>query len=328
MPVLQLQQQFFERLKAVIPHEQLSNNVAKVLQLSISEAYKKISGKSLLNIEQIQLLCDRFKITFEYNPVQNGDKVLFSYSKINSMENSIELYLENLHKNLVYLKSFSDCIVTSTSDDIPVFHTFKYAELAAFKLYFWQNRTKKKSKNILTGQPFSSTTVSKELTDKCMELHDGYCSIAGTEIWTKGSLLNTLYQIEYAIEARLVKDKEMMTTLCNQLKMTIEDVTEYAVNETKTNLAGGRVKFKWYFCENIGSTTYLANTSHNLFCYQRFNTFNTLQTDDINYCNEVNLWIESLIKESVCFSGQGEKQRNIYIEETNKSIDGLKKKFF
>ena len=318
-----LQKQFFERLKAVSGEEQLSNNVAKVLQLSTSEAYKKISGKSLLNIEQIQLLCDKFRISFEYSPVQANDKVLFSYSKINSIENSIELYLENLHKNLLYIKSFPNGTITSTSDDIPVFNSFKYTELAAFKLYFWQNRTNKKNKNIITGQPFSSSTVSKELTDKCLQLYDIYCSIPGTEVWTKGSILNSLFQIEYAIEARLIKDKEMMATLCNQLKMTIANVSDFAVNEEKTNCAGDKVKFSWYFCENIGSTTYLINVNNNLMCYQRFNTFNSLQTDDAGYCNEVNLWIKSLIKESICVSGQGEKQRNLYIEETTKSIDEL-----
>jgi hypothetical protein len=92
-------------------------------------------------------------------------------------------------------------------------------------------------------------------------------------------------------------------------------------------MADYKTEFKWYFCENIGSTTYLANAGDKYFCYQRFNTFNNLQTDDAAYCNEVKLWIRSLIMESVCVSGQAQKHRNTYIEETIKSIEELKNRF-
>ena len=56
------QRNFFEKLKGVYPEQQLSNNVATVLEISVGEAYKKISGKSFISIEQIVLLSDYFKV--------------------------------------------------------------------------------------------------------------------------------------------------------------------------------------------------------------------------------------------------------------------------
>ncbi|MEO6456292.1 MAG: hypothetical protein ABIN97_19605 [Ginsengibacter sp.] len=323
MPALELQQQFFERLKSITPHEQLVANVSEVLDVSVSEAYKKISGRSLINIEQIQLLCNKFKVSFEYNPAQSGSKVLFSYSNLFSGKDDIEKYLDNLYNNLVYIKSSANGYISCTTDDIPVFHLFQYPELAAFKLFFWQNRIHANKKS----EPFSVQLIDKKLTNKCLLIHKEYMSIPGSEIWTKSSLLNTLYQIEYVVAARLIKEKELMIKLCDQLQQTIMDVADYAVDEAKSDLAGNKVAFKWYFCENIGSTTYLANVNDSYYCYQRFNTFNNLQTDDAAYCNEVNFWIQSLIKESICVSGQGEKYRNTYIEETIKSIEEIRNRF-
>lgn len=323
MPPLNIQQQFFERLKSITPHEQLANNVADVLKVSISEAYKKISGKSLINIEQIQLLCNKFKISFEYNPVRADSKVLFSYSNLTSGKIDIEKYLDNLYNNLFYIRSAANPYLTCTTDDIPVFHLFQYPELSAFKLFFWQNRIHSTKRNEL----FSARSINKKLANKCLLLHKEYMSIPCTEIWTKSSLLNTLYQIEYIAAARLIKEKELMIKLCDQLQQTIMDVAEYAVEEIKINPGGNKTPFKWYFCENIGSTTYLAHVNDRYFCYQRFNTFNNLQTDDATYCNEVKLWIQSLIKESICVSGQAEKHRNSYIEETIKSIEEIKNRF-
>lgn len=324
MPALSVQQQFFERLKSVTPHEQLAINVSETLEVSVSEAYKKISGKSLLNIEQIEKLCNKFKVSFEFNPFQSTNKVLFSYSNLASGKDDIEKYLDNLYNNLNYIGSSSDGFITCTTDDIPVFHLFQYPELAAFKLFFWQNRMKPSGK---PNKPFSNKLIERKYINKCLLLHKQYINIPGTEIWTKSSLLNTLYQIEYAREALLIRDKELMNVLCGQLQMTINDVAEYAVEKAKINFSGEKVEFNWYFCENIGSTTYLAKANEKLSCFQRFNTFNTLQTDDNDFCTEVDLWIQNLIKESICVSGQGEKQRNNYIEETMENINQLKDRF-
>ncbi|HEY8689012.1 MAG TPA: helix-turn-helix domain-containing protein [Chitinophagaceae bacterium] len=324
MPPLNIQQQFFEKLKSITPHEQLAVNVSEVLEISTSEAYKKISGKSLLNIRQIEQLCNKFKVSFEYNPMQSSNKVLFSYSDLTSGKGDIENYLDNLYNSLTYINSAPDCFITCSTDDIPVFHLFQYPELSAFKLFFWKNRIQQRTKRT---ELFSLNSINKKLVNKCFRLHNEYMKIPATEIWTKGSLLNTLYQIEYAIDARLIKDKSIILQLCDQLEFTIREVAEYAMIEEKNNIDNKPIKFNWYFCENIGTTTYLANVSNGLVCYQRFNTFNNLQTDDKAYCVEINLWMQSLIKESICVSGQGEKQRNNYIEETIKNINQLKNHF-
>jgi hypothetical protein len=317
-----VQHNFFERIRATIPNEQLSVNVALVLNISSSEAYKKIAGKSLLNLGQIQLLCDKFRVGFDYNPVISSNRVLFSYAPLSPKE-GIEEYLDNLYNSLEYIRSVEDSHIICSTDDIPVFHLFQFPELTAFKLFFWEGRVGPKNKKT---EVFSAKAINKKLTAKCFDLYKVYAGISGTEIWTKSSLLSILFQIEYAIEARLITDKGLIFKLCDQLELTIKEVEGYAINEEKHTIAGKPVAFKLYFCENIGNTIYLAKVNDGLTCYQRFNTFNNLQTSDQAYCEEVDQWMKSLIKESICVSGEGEKQRNVYIGDLIKSIDNLREK--
>jgi hypothetical protein len=318
-----VQQNFFERLKAISPNEQLAINVAKVLNISSSEAYKKIGGKSLLNIEQIQLLCDKFQIGFEYDPALSRNKALFSYTPFSLGKGDVEKYLDNLYNNLLHIRSVPDSHIICSTEDIPMFHLFQFAELSSFKLFFWESRVGSKNKKTAL---FSAKTINKKLVSKCFNLYKEYMGIAGTEIWTNSSFLSTLYQLEYAIEARLITDRTLILQLCDQLEQSMREVEGYAINEARNTIAGTPVPFKWYLCENIGSTIYLAKMNDHRSCFQRFNTFNNLQTTDEIYCDEVEQWMNSLIKESICISGQGEKERNKYIDQTMKSINRVREK--
>lgn len=161
------------------------------------------------------------------------------------------------------------------------------------------------------------------MIDKCIQMNKEYNCIPSTEIWSKNSIQNTLNQIEYAVDAYFIKDKKLLIRLYQQVENTIYDVEEHSVNGTKGNELNSGY-FIWSICENIASTTYLFKSNDNMGCYQRFNTFNTLQTNDHAYCNEVDLWIGNVFKESTCFSGQSEKQRNGYVTSTIDVINAAK----
>lgn len=323
---LQTQKTFFEKLKAVIPNEQLANNVADVLDISVGEAYKKISGKSLINFEQLLLLCNKFNVSFNYNPLNGDNKALFSYSSFLSGEYTIERYLDNFYKTLLYIKSQKNSSVICTTDEIPIFHLFKYPELAAFKIYYWKSR-QNKNKPGIKMESFSVDAIDKELIEKCYLIYKEFNCVASTEIWAKTAIQYTLQQIEYAVDAFYIRDKKLLTKMYEALENVIYDVAEYSINGIKNNESDHPIHFNWAVCENIASTTYLYKADDNMGCYQRFNTFNTLQTDDKAYCNEVNLWINNIYRESTCFSGQSEKHRNIYVTSTINAIHAVKDQF-
>jgi hypothetical protein len=130
---------FFNNIKSSIPdYQNLAQTVAEVLAISTNEAYKKIRGSSILNLHQIIKLSDRFGIPFLYKPDQLPT-VTFDYLSVDQEIPNMHLYLKDLLKNLQLIHLSKSKHITITTDDIPLFHFFKYPELTCFKLFYWSD---------------------------------------------------------------------------------------------------------------------------------------------------------------------------------------------
>ena len=114
------------------------------------------------------------------------------------------------------------------TDDIPVFYLFKYAELAAFKLLFWQS-------SITDNSPsFCFDAIDQTLLGKCTELNQIYLQIPTVEIWGKNAVDYTVEQIRYTWEAGILTDRNFLITIINQLKDCFQDVSAYAKSGRKS----------------------------------------------------------------------------------------------
>lgn len=294
--------------------------LSETLGISKAEAYKKISSSSMLSTQQIQVLCNKYKVDFHIlgnsGVATSTVNFLPFHATIFTVENyigSIESFLQNIalatHKKL-----------SCATDDIPIFHLFKYPELTAFKLHFWDlriNPTKKIA--------FDYASTNAEVLRKAYNIYSLYQTIPSVEVWTTSSLLNTLEQIKYAAQVGILKNKETGKIICRQVKQTLQDVEAYALQHSKTD--DGTISFDWFFYNIIGCITYLAETDSNKTAYLRFNTFNTLQATNSPLCNEVKHWMDGLVQDSTGFSGQGSLQRNHYLEQAYKTCDDLMEVF-
>jgi len=305
---------FFQAIRAALPeYQNLALSVAEELGISTNEAYKKIRGDSNLTFQQIIKLSDCFDVPFLYNPKQSLS-VTFSYLSVNEDLDMIG-YLRNLLDNIKAIKNSNKKHITITTDDIPLFHFFKYPELTSFKLFFWAN-----SANNLE-MPFSSSFLSDEIIKISKELHSTYLEIPSTEIWSKDTVTGTLEQIRYAFEAGHLTDTELTLKIVEQVRYCLTDMNMYAISSKKT--IDPNHTFNWYNCDVLGSIAYLVDFKDRMACYNRFNTFNYLRTEDQAYCKQTKQWMQGLIMKSVSFSGQGEKHRNKYLYNAFAECDKL-----
>lgn len=305
---------FFEAIKSALPeYQNLAQSVAEELGISTNEAYKKIRGVSSLTFQQIIKLSDCFDVPFLYSPRQSLS-VTFSYLSVNEDLDMIG-YLSNLLDNLKTIKNSGKKHITITTDDIPLFHFFKYPELTSFKLFFWAN-----SANNLE-MAFSSSFLSAEIIKISQELHATYLEIPSTEIWSKDTVTGTLEQIRYAFEAGHLADTALAVKIVEQVRYCLTDMNMYAISSKKT--IDPNHTFNWYNCDVLGSISYLVDFKDRMACYNRFNTFNYLRTEDQAYCSQTKNWMQGLIMKSVSFSGQGEKHRNKYLYNAFAECDKL-----
>lgn len=311
-----LQVTFFNDIKSAMPdYQNLAQSVAEVLAISINEAYKKIRGNSALSLEQIIKLSDHFGIPFLYKPSQLPT-VTFDYLSVDQKIPNMLLYLQDLLKNLKQIQQAKQKHITITTDDIPLFHFFKYPELTCFKLFFW-------SDSVMNAEfKFDPSTFDQELIALAKELNQIYLEIPSTEIWAKDTVHGTIEQIRYAFEAGYITEV-LAKQVVEQVRYCLTDMNMYAISSKKT--IDPNHTFNWYNCDVLGSISYLVELKETMLCYNRFNTFNYLKTEDQSYCLQTRQWMQSLVKKSVSFSGQGEKHRNKYLYNAFAECDELLK---
>ncbi|RZJ68990.1 MAG: hypothetical protein EOO47_24330 [Flavobacterium sp.] len=311
-----LQVKYFKQVKLSIPpFQNLAQSVAEVLSITINEAYKKIRGNSQLNLQQIIKLSDYFGVPFIYKPDQLPT-VTFDYLSVDQEIPNMLLYLKDLHKNLKQIQKSSKKHITITTDDIPLFHFFKYPELTCFKLFFWSDSA------MNTTTKFDPSSFDEEIIAIAKQLNEIYLEIPCTEIWAKDTVHGTIEQIRYAFEAGYI-EKDLALLIIEQVRYCLTDMNMYAISSKKT--IDPEHSFNWYNCDVLGSISYLVDYNGSLACYNRFNTFNYLKTEDRSYCEQTKNWMQSLIKKSISFSGQGEKHRNKFIYNAFSECDNLLK---
>ncbi|WP_421941031.1 helix-turn-helix domain-containing protein [Pedobacter sp.] len=305
---------FFNRIKSVIPdYQNLAQTVAEVLEVSTNEAYKKIRGNSTLNLQQIVKLSDNFGVPFLYKPDQLPT-VTFDYLSVDQEIPNMLLYLKDLLKNLQKIHQSKSKHITITTDDIPLFHFFKYPELTCFKLFYWSDSV------MNTDTKFDPGIFTEEIINLAKELHQLYLEIPCTEIWAKDTVHGTIEQIRYAHEAGYISSP-LAEQIIEQVRYCLTDMNMYAIASKKT--IDPSHTFTWYNCDVLGSISYLIDFKDNMACYNRFNTFNYLRTEDQPYCLQTRKWMQGLIMKSVSFSGQGEKHRNKFLYHAFTECDNL-----
>jgi hypothetical protein len=309
------EQEFFNKIRSALPdYQNFAQSIAEALDVSINEAYKKIRGDSGINLQQFIKLSDTFKIPFTYKPDQLPT-VTFDYLSIDKETPNMLAYLKDLLANLKLIQRSKTKHLTITTDDIPVFHFFKYPELTAFKLFFWADTL-----NNMEFK-FDISLISEEIISVSQELNQIYLEIPSTEIWAKDTVYGTIEQIRYAFEAGHITDSVLAEKIVSQVKYCLTDMNMYAISSKKT--IDPAHSFNWYTCDVLGSIAYLVDFKESMRCFNRFNTFNYLKTDDQFYCEQTKEWMQGLIKKSVSFSGQGEKHRNKFLYNAFAECDKL-----
>jgi len=315
-----LQKIFFSELKASLPADALfSNQIASLLGISRSEAYNKISAKSGLTLQQMDSLCKHFNFYFQINPPAQTSSCRIHFTPFHQGKANMERYITSLYEDLIKLQAGGLQKLTCSTDDIPIFHLFKYPQLTAFKLFFWNSRISNKAE-VFTAASLK-TPKYKKLLNTAYQMYEIYQDIPCVEIWNSSATLISLDQIRHAFENNMITDKRLRQTICDQLMLVLHDVEGYAIHSCKQGES--KPPFEWYYCDVVSNVAFLADMEDSRACFLRFNTFNNMKSTDESICDEVDFWLQFLLNESVGFSGQGSHLRNKYLLSLRKQIEDL-----
>lgn len=324
------QVEFIQKIRQMIPPSlSLVDELADLLQVSTDSAYRRIRGETALTFDEVLLLCNHFKISFDSFTSSTSGSVTFKYNPINEDESSFERYLHNILNDLRKIQGFEQKQIIFAAEDIPIFHHFRFNELTAFKIFYW-NKSILNSPS-LEGKKFDPCVIDSNLVNAAREILDIYITIPSIEIWSDDTVNSTLKQIEFYWESGVFRSKEDALQVCSQVEEMIERIKKQAelsskfASEEKMN--GQENNFVLYNSElMIGNNCILVNIGSNKAAYLSHHTFNAMVTTHHGFCNDTDMWLKNLVRKSILISGVAEKQRYQFFRKIEDKMQQLREK--
>jgi len=300
----------------------LVDEIADLLKVSNDSAYRRIRGETVLSIDEVVMICNHYKISFDSFNKQHLGTVTFNCKSLGNDDNSLESYLAGILNDLKKIQNFDKKEILYAAEDIPLFHNFKFPELTAFKLFYWNKSVINPPS--LGGKKFNFNSVSKEFIDLSKSIYDVYSTISSVEIWTEETVSSLLKQIEFYWNSGLFERKEDALLVCDQAAEMISMIEKQAEMSSKNKNAAYENNFALYNSEiMIGNNTILVNMGEVKVTYISYHFFNSMTTTNNSFCGETDSWLKNLIKKSTLISGVAAKQRYQFFKKNYEAIKKL-----
>jgi transcriptional regulator with XRE-family HTH domain len=320
-----IQAQLLQTIKDLIPSNlSLVDELADLLQVSPDSVYRRLRGETALTIEEVSWICKKYRISFDSLLNNSLDNIAFSYPPLHTYEDFRQYWL-NIIGMMQKMKLAPNRQITYVADDIPISYHFLYPEHTAFKMFYWMQLLLKDTE--ISGKKFTFDLIKPELLEWAKQIHTLYCEIPSIEIWTDESPNSTFKQIEFHWESGLFADQKEAILVIEQYLDILKHIQKQAEIGKKIYLDQPRASFDLYFSEiQVGNNCVLMQAGNTQLAYVRHQTFNTMTTQNAQFCQETEEYIQTLIKKSVLISQVSERQRNQFFQKILKYGEKLYEK--
>jgi len=196
MPSDQAQEFLFQRIREMLPPSaSLTDVVSEILHVSNDSAYRRIRNETPLVLQEAKDLCEHFHLSLDQVFSLKSNSVLFENIRINNQKYSYERYLSDIIGLVKQIDGCKQKEIIYLTKDVPLFHSFYFKPLIAFRFYFWM-------KTILQHPDYVTKAIdlngiSAEIEALSRELTKAYTQIPSIEIWNTECVNSVLSQIEF-----------------------------------------------------------------------------------------------------------------------------------
>jgi len=320
------QEIFIGLLKRNVPSNiNLAEDMGQVLQISSDSAYRRIRCETALTLDETVKLCNHFDIPLDVLNHSTPNSISFKIHKLSNHIDSFIDYLEALGSDIGNLTKYENGEIIYAAEDLPVFYSFFFKELARFKLGYWN----KSIQNVeeLQGTYVEDLQIPAEWQEKVQAIVSNFLQVNSIEIWNEDTLKSTLRQVKFYWEAGFFKHKETALAVVEDLRNLVEMLRKQCDLGKKMNFAKGAFTSSEYVLYNsdlmIGSNCVLLRAEGKETSYIGYNSFNYMRTSNSFFNEQEKNWMNNLISKSTLLSKVSEKQRNQFIKELNRQVNEL-----
>ncbi len=305
----------------------LATDLADLLHINLDAAYRRIRGTTLLNIEELNMICHHYKVSADAVMNYKSNLVPFQFHAMFKDKFQINKYLTQIAQALHHMVKSGKGEITITAMDIPYFRQFGFKSLSRFKLFFWQ-------KSVLNleqyrHKKFNAQEEILEYEEIVEQIYFDYHGIDSAEIWASETLDTTFKQVQYYIESGLFDDEHSLQLVCDNLDELLNKLEREAETGRKSALSSAGQRSGKF--EMFQSDIYLSNNcvqakiDDRIYTYVSFNTFNSLMTYDEDFSEESQRWVEQLKSKSILLSEVSEKFRFQFFQKMRQKVNILRK---
>jgi hypothetical protein len=321
----ELQLKFFQYLKTLLPvHKSLVDEIADLLEISIDSAYRRIRGEKFLNLEEIQKICQYFKISLDQVLNIQSDAIVF-HGQLNQYDNSsLEKWLMDMHAQLELVASHKHRHIYYLVKDMPPFYHLYHPELASFKFFFW-------SKSILHYESLKGVKYTLDLDlhqghrNLCEKIIKLYNRIPTTEIWNEEGINTTLRQIDFYQNTGLILSKsdtvrlyQCVLEVIDHLESMAEEGKKFGLNQQPTEECP---EYRFFLNEIvIGDNTFMGEMDNIRITYLNHSVLYFIASLDKKFNDSMFSNLENLMKKSSLISNIGDKERKQFFNKLRKKV--------
>jgi len=319
-----VQTMLFNHVRARLPgHLSLVDEVAELLNISNDSAYRRIRGEKTIALDELRVICNKYRISLDQLLLIQTNTVIFSGNKVDTASFGFNEYLNDVANNLELFLALPNPHLYYYNKDIPIFHFMPFQELRAFKFFFWKRTLMgypELARQQFTGE--ETDEISSELAQKIIRL---YNQINSTEIWNEENVHSTIRQIEFYRQSNVFVDKdilkkvyEQLDELLNHLELQAEVGKKFQYGRQPTLNAPGYDIFVNECL--IGDNTIFVDSDKRQITCLNHNGLNFTSTQDQNFSDYTFRNLQNIIRKSTQISRVGEKDRTMFFNTLHQKI--------
>lgn len=320
---MKLQQRFLEELKKSSNQKNIfADEIAALLQISPDSAYRRMRGETVLALEEVQKLCNHYRVSIDSMLTPTPEMVVFRRRTIGYEGYTILDWLKSLMRNLEKMTLAREKNILHSGKEIPLLYYFQSREMAAFKIFFWMKSMF--SDSTFQAEKFRMSLIPKEYLDVVDKVWEYYSSIDSTEIWTEDSVNVTLNQIEFYHNSGFFEDPHQSAHLCDLFSTLLDHVRGWASEGSKGPEGGKLMLYKneILFADN----TVLFKVDNRRIVFIPHSMIEVIMTTQEPYCEQTEKDMLSYVDRSMLISTTGEKERNRFFNSMQARIKGTRER--
>jgi len=320
---MRIQETFVKHLKKTWTSKaSLADSLSVLLGISKDSVYRRLRNETPFSIEEAMMICDTYKVDLTQFFEFKYQTIPFRFTPLHSGDRNLLKYLDSIYE-LLSQAHLANVHVTFAAEDIPVFHHFADPLLAGFKLFYWQKAVL--NDESLLAHKFNPEIINPDMIQRANEIITLYNQLDSTEIWTEDSIHSTLSQIMYFSESGQFEDSSLAFELLDATQQMLESIKQQA--EMSSKLKNETKNFSLYNSEvRIGNNSIYMEAELGDRVFISHNTFNSISTDNINFCKETKSWMENLIRKSTKINDVSEKHRYQFFRLMYEKIENVRQR--